>query len=79
MKMRKTRNPVIRARRYSDWARKQIALAEQASFASSRVRHAALAAHYLEFAERELIAAIRLGNGDQDHKGQTADYRPDIR
>ncbi len=73
--MLKSQNPVVKARRYSDWARTQIALAEQAPSASARARHAALAAHYLQFAERELIAAIRLVRRYQDRKAETADLR----
>ena len=53
------RSPIIRARRYFDWARTQIAQAE-AAYGSSRIAdHIALADHYLQFAERELVAAKR--------------------
>ena len=54
-----TRSPTIRARRYFDWARKQVALAEVALASSRRAVHIALADHYLQFAERELVAAKR--------------------
>jgi hypothetical protein len=54
-----TRTPTIRARRYFDWARKQVALAELAPASPCRAVHMALADHYLHFAERELVAAMR--------------------
>lgn len=66
--MLKFRDPKVRARSYSEWAEKQIRLAEGTVSLSNRARHIALANHYLKFAEREVVAAKRMEDIKLDHK-----------